>query len=159
MPVQPPKIVPPGKQNILVPQKPQIFPRGPQNKNISIAPPKPVVPIKGFRSRPKNEAEQVLCPDCAKEKASLCPDCARENASLCPDCSREEASKTYQPTGGRNNLRGKSEKNGKYSSKTYQNKDFNDDNYKYHEINETTDKNKKSLFYVKKEGVIISTNA
>ena len=159
-PAQPPRaVMPPVKQNKLVPQKPQVMPRGPLNKNIPVIPtPKPVVPIKAFRSRPKNETEQVLCPDCAKEKVSLCPDCARESASLCPDCAREEVSKTYQPNAGRNNLRGKSEKKEKYSSKTYQNKDFNDDNYKYHEINETTEKNKKSFFYVKKEGVIISTN-
>ena len=151
--------MPPVKQNKLVPQKPQVMPRGPLNKNIPVIPtPKPAVPIKAFRSRPKNETELVLCPDCAKEKISLCPDCTKESASLCPNCAREEASKTYQPNAGRNNLRGNSDKNEKYNSKTYQNKDFNDDNYKYHEITETTEKNKKSFFYVKKEGVIISTN-
>ena len=117
--------------------------------------------LKAFRSRPKNETEQVLCPDCYKENVSLCPDCARENASICPDCAREEVSKTYQPNADRNNLRAKPEKKEKFSSKTYQNqqnKDYNEDNYKYHEINVTTENNKKSFFCVKKQDVIISTN-
>ena len=173
VPPQPPKpAMPPSQQNKLVPQKPQVFPRGPQNKNIPIIPiPKPVAPVKAFRSRPKNETEQVLCPDCSKENVSLCPDCARENvslcpdcarenASLCPDCAKEEVSKTYQPNADRNNLRAKPEKKEKFSSKTYQNqnKDYNEDNYKYHEINVTTENNKKSFFCVKKQDVIISTN-
>ena len=156
------------QKKLIPPPKPEVFPRGPHNKKIAIAPPMFEVPKKGFRNRPKTEVlcpdcvrESTLCPDCVRQ-SSLCPDCAKES-TLCPDCAREEASKTYQPSSVKDNLRGKVDKkqNEKYSSKTYQNKsskDYNEDNYKYHEINETTDKNKKSLFYVKKEGVIISTN-
>jgi hypothetical protein len=46
-----------------------------------------------------------------------------------------------------------------YNNKNYQriSNDANLDNYKYHEINETTEKNKISHFVVKKGDVIISS--
>ena len=139
VPAQPPRVVMPStQQNKLIPQKPPVAPYGP--KTI-IAPPKIVAPIKGFRSRPNYPK--------------------KGNETLYPDYATEISSKTYKRNVNRNNFRGnRGKKENKYSSKTYQKADYNCDldNYKYHEINETTYKNIKSLFIVKKGGVTISTN-
>ena len=68
--------------------------------------------------------------------------------------------KLYQRNVNKNNFIDQKEAD-KYSSKTYQKKSNLDEdfyNYKYHEINDTTENNEKSYFIVRKAGVIISSN-
>ena len=184
IPPQPPKVVmPPGQQKKVIPAQP---PHGPHKQIIAPKPvPRqkgfrsrpPQLENDVLRAR-KVESEEIcpdclkkvqLCPDCQQgsKNEDICPDCLKKTQSLCPACESEEASKTYQNLRAKqddqkDNLLGKSKKNeNKYSSKTFTKKkefDADFDNYKYHEINATTKKNKKSFFIVKKAGVTISTN-
>ena len=186
--IPPKVVMPPGQQKKMVPGKPiqpQIMPLGPQKiiPPKTVAP----RGFRSRPQQGGNQVLRArkgdICPDCLKkQKAVLCPDCSREeeekkkayqnkaNKSQYSNKANESKafneakssndSKQYQRKDFTNNLKGKKE-TGKYSSKTFQKKgDFDKDldNYKYHEINETTENNLKSIFIVKKEGVIISTN-
>ena len=154
VPSQPPRVVmPSGQQKKLVPQRPQFVPKGPVAPKI--IPPS----VKGFRSRPNNLNEDEE----NNEKPLLCPDCARAEAEEeAKEKQKENDTNNYrekQPYQSRTNIpRGKPEN--KYNSKTYQKpkSDFNQDHYKYHEINDTTDDSKRTGFIVKKAGIVISSN-
>ena len=157
VPGQPPRVVmPPGQHKKMVPgQPPKVAPRGPQNNPI--VPPKSVLPKKGFRTRPQQSSY-----DRRYETNEYYSNYNNQNGYiLCPDCQRkEEAFRTYQQRDNKSNVRGKSENRFMtYNNKNYQriSNDANLDNYKYHEINETTEKNKISHFVVKKGDVIISS--
>jgi hypothetical protein len=188
IPPQPPKVVmPPPQPKKVIPAQPPRGPQKqiiapklvPRQKIFRSRPPQ--VENDVLRAK-KVESEDIcpdclkkvqLCPDCQKgsKNEDICPDCLKKTPSLCPACESEEASKSYQnlrakKDGQKDNLLGKSENNeNKYTSKTFSKTfkkknefDADFDNYKYHEINDTTKNNKKSFFIVKKAGVTISTN-
>ena len=184
-PIQPPKpVIQPPQRPIAVqpkmpvvnnpirpimPPKPKIFPpsvipprvipgRPPK---VGPTPPKIIMPVHPgqrhnvFRARKNEEiVEEHLCPDCQTE--CLCPDCKKIEVSeevLCPDCASQIAKKEVKEVK-------KNENEIKNVLKTNQ-KNGNDvdiDNYRYHEINVFSDKNIKSQFVVKKEGVVIASN-
>lgn len=180
---QPHKVImPPGKHNKLIPQKPQIFPKGHQKKLV-IVPPKSVAPKMAFRSRYlsdnynnysnyQNYNKPLLCLDCTKAET-------RENERKNNTYNVKE--KQNNKYNNKSNLRGnqvnqynnikygrgkqenqynKNNSRGKQENRAYQKAKsvYNNDNYKYHYINNTTDKKLKTSFVVKKDGVIISSN-
>ena len=174
---QPKVIVPPQPPKVLRPNKILLHP------GMKYA---PVAPVghNVFRNRKVEKAEEeILCPDCSHEV--LCPECSGE--ILCPDCQKKETvcgdclKKEKELKIKESERKNKTKEEGKNKTKEYQGKnklketpkpyvrkeenkkdnkgkDVDFDNYKYHEINDKTAKNKKSKVVVKKEGIIIASH-
>ena len=122
-----------------------------------------------------SQLKEVLCPDCTQKetkKEEICPDCLKkeeENKKKEEERKRKEEERKNKIKENQHKSRIK-ENEKKYKLKEVpkmrkeeikKGKDGNDvdfDNYKYHEINEKTAKNKKSQVAVKKEGVIIASH-
>ncbi len=126
-------------------------------------------------------AGEVLCPDCSK-KDVICPDCAKKEEkkeTVCNECLKKEEELRKKENERKNKIKEEERKNRikenerKNKSKEVpklkerkeekknikkEGKDVNFDNYKYHEVNNKTEKNKKSQVIVKKEGIIIASH-
>ena len=126
-------------------------------------------------------AKEVLCPDCKQKELNkdvLCPDCAKKSEKKEKKKKKEEEEKKKKKEEEElknkkkeeelKNKRKENEKNNKIretpkvkkDEKKNENKgkDFDFDNYKYHEVNAKTSKNKKSHVLVKKDGIIIANH-
>ena len=128
--------------------------------------------------------EVLLCPECSKKEEVLCPDCIKKEEKEKEKEKEEEKNKNKNKNKTKENetknklketpknkpyerkeenknkkdYKKENKKENKNEQKGGKGKDVNFDNYKYHEVNAKTSKNKKSLVIVKKEGVVIASH-